>query len=333
MKQGVLIAASLGLAVLLLGALVIVAEIDTDILIAALSRVGWGNFLLIALSTTCILLLSAVKWKIVAERFWPESAHRPGGLFPYFFYTSLGTAVGQFLPLHASTIAVRGVGMRLNNRTPIMQSMVSSFVEQIFDVLVPLAFAVPALLMVLGHIGLPAFWASSVTLLAVCGPLVIVLLPRLLRVTDGPTSGSGRLARRVAWLRERCGPYVRKADARLLWQLYALSLIRFAVVAAATVFIAWAGEFDIAPASILVGLPLVMLSNLLVLTPAGAGIVEWTWSGLLFGLGVGFAAATEFALASRLLGIGTMLLLTVVLYLLRPLISVTRGLIRGTPAV
>jgi uncharacterized membrane protein YbhN (UPF0104 family) len=104
---------------------------------------------------------------------------------------------------------------------------------------------------------------------------------------------------------------------RLVAELLLVSTLRYLNLLARFLFAAWAVGAAISSTTIALALPPVMLSFVLGLTPAGLGIVEWGWVGVLALGGVEAEAAGGFALSARaaiLLGVLTVNLVAWILY-------------------
>jgi uncharacterized membrane protein YbhN (UPF0104 family) len=80
-----------------------------------------------------------------------------------------------------------------------------------------------------------------------------------------------------------------------------ISVLRFAVTAAMAGVTSWASGLPIGLPSLTIALPLVVLATAIPLTPAGLGVNEWTFVGVLSLLGAAAAVATQWALVNRIL--------------------------------
>lgn len=316
MKRFVLAIASLAVASLLLALLVWAGDIDIGLLVDSLMAIRTGPLALIALTTIMILGISAYKWKLVTKTLQPEASPSDGLPF-YFFYTCLGGVFGLVLPPHISNVIVRSIGLKLHHRVPLGHGASTSLIEQMFDLLIPAACAGPGLLFFFGLIRFQDFALLSMICVAGLALVAVVagstFLGWLARPERLPRAGTSRLAA----LRQAAHQYAGAIDRRLLVQLCLLSSVRFAVLGGRAMLIASALGFFIEPTHIWVSLPFVQLSFLVALTPASIGIAEWTWTGVLYGLGTGLAVATHFALLHRILSVAIVIAVTTVLWVLK----------------
>lgn len=112
-----------------------------------------------------------------------------------------------------------------------------------------------------------------------------------------------------------------------MFQLTGLSLLRYLLLAGlnVVVLVQLAPQAD--PLVLLAAFPLVQLLTALPVVPAGLGLVEMTWSGVLLTQGLGPAEVAGAALALRL--VTTAGFLAVVPVLLAPMLAGLRGRGRG----
>lgn len=329
LKQPLLAVGSLAFAGLLLAILIWAGDVETGLLLSAIAEIRPAPLALIGLTTVMILGLSAYKWKLVTETLRPEATPSPGLSF-YFFYTCLGGVFGLVLPPHVSSVVVRSIGLKLHHRMPVGHGASTSVIEQMFDLLIPVACAGPGLLYVFDLIAFRDFALLSLACAAGLALAAVVAGPRALGWLASPLGRPLDKARRLAALRQALRHYAGAVGRRLLAQLCLLSVFRFAVMGGRAVLIASAMGLLIEPAHLWVGLPFVQLSFLVALTPASIGIAEWTWSGVLYGLGTGLAVASQFALLHRIFSAGVVVALTALLWTLRLLRGITAKPAPGT---
>ena len=300
-------ALALLLAAVLLLALVRAAEVSAGELWAALSRPTAPYLAAIVLASLVHMGCSALKWRTVMRRVAPAESDAAGLRF-FMFYSCLGGALAQFLTVHLSTLLVRGLAARLHHRVPFARGAATSIYEQGFDVLVLLivGFATAAAL-ALGW----DLWAwlglVAVSLLAVAAGLGWLAGAAAQRAAGG--SGSvrrhlpfGRLGR---WLDQCLDSGV--LEARVLFSLYGLSLLRYLAMFARALLIAHSVGLAAPLADVTLAFPIVQASQIIALTPGSLGIVEWTWSGVLVAMGHGFTEVVGFALALRILAYASVL--------------------------
>ena len=103
------------------------------------------------------------------------------------------------------------------------------------------------------------------------------------------------------WLLDRTDRFVKMdlLGRPTLKALYWLSAIRFTGMLIRTMVVAMAFGPSISMASVAIAMPLVLLSNLIAITPGGLGIAEWGWTALLVLQGHALGDAGAFAIINR----------------------------------
>ena len=324
MNRSVSLIGSFGLAAALLLALVVLSEIDFRSLWQQVVQAHPGYLLLIVAAKAVIFALSAVKWKLINERVTAEPSSAPR-LFFYYTYTCLGGLLGQILPPHISSIAARSVGLRLHHKAPMLQGASTSLIEQVFDVLLPAACIGASLLFVIGLVSYNVFLLLVIVSIILVGGMIVWFGPQAAQWIGRREFTGGVISTRFVALRSALQHYSDQLDRRLMTQLYLLSAVRFALLAAQAALIVHATGLAVAVSDVLASLPLVQLSLLIAITPASIGIAEWTWSSLLYALGTSLTLASNYALLYRLLGAGAILLVTLVVWFFAMLGRVIRS--------
>jgi glycosyltransferase 2 family protein len=257
---------------------------------------------LVVLSTLLHFNLSALKWRVVTTQISPEIINSVSPMF-YLFYTSLGALFGQFIPLHISTMITRGIGLRLHQKEHLKRGLVSSVYEQGFDVLIPLILAIASILkllkivdlggwLVIAAISLGFLWLVAVTSTVRMLNLLANVLDRI-KLQLKPINSLRTLVHQIQ--------DTELLDNRLMTKIFLLAVIRYANLTLRAMLVALAVTLDIDVQHVLFVMPLVQISMLIPLTPGNLGVVEWTWTGILTGLGSTVASATVFGLGHRLL--------------------------------
>lgn len=274
---------------------------DVDYTIKSV-RLGW--LFLISLSTVLHFNLSAIKWRVVLNRVVNQDP------LPYTFflmYTTLGAALGQVLPVQLSVITSRSLATRIQNNS-FSSGFGSSFVEQVFDLLVPLALFFPGMIFVSkGAKDVSGWIGMAVFALVALGAMVFALVPRgvpaLAAFFARRKDGSG-IAARIApffyqylW-NEHQGRWF---HGRVMLILYSLSILRFGNLILRTWFVTQSLHLGVPLATLTMIMPGIILSNLIAITPGNIGVTEWTFVGLLALVGVNASAASLFSLTHRVL--------------------------------
>lgn len=228
------------------------------------------------------LVLAAQKWRRVEACL----AGNAPGLHYAVGITAIGWGLGQFLPVPVAAAMVRGLGNRAASRSARHGALASAW-EQLFDLAAALLLAAPAVAALM-HCSASAVTAGLAIAILI-GEAGAVGIPRLL----------GRLTRMEAKLSS-------PSLCRFLWRV---SLIRTAVLMVVTVVIAQAMRAEIPHYSIAEAVPPVIVAGVLSFVPAGIGVNEVSFVGLLGVAGVAAPVATGFALVNRLVQLAIALLL------------------------
>lgn len=245
-----------------------------DYWIAALRRVNPPLALAAGLAMAVNYMLAAKKWQRV-EACLSGSSHT---FVHAWAATAIGMGVGQLLPTVVSSALVRGLGNRVARRSGRHGAIASGW-EQLFDLAAAGLLAGPCIAaLLLGHIRL-AVIASAVALIA--GELWCV--------------GAARLMVRLARLNANL------ATPRLSKFLWRVSVLRIAILMAVTAVISRAFALNIPPWELATAVPAVVLASVLSFIPAGLGVNELTFVGLLGSAGTPVPVAAAFALLNRTL--------------------------------
>lgn len=240
----------------------------------------WAGIALAGMAVN--LVLAAQKWRRVEGCLAgkaPELRYAVG-------VTAIGWGLGQFLPVPVAAAMVRGLANRVASRSARHGALASAW-EQLFDLAAAILLAAPATaaLMHCRASGVVAGLAVAILI----GEVGAVWIPRVL----------GRVTRIEAEL-------ISPSLCRFLWRL---SLLRTAVLMVVTVVIAQAMRAGIPHYLIAEAVPPVIVAGVLSFVPAGIGVNEVSFVGLLGMAGVAASIATGFALVNRMLQLAIALLL------------------------
>jgi uncharacterized membrane protein YbhN (UPF0104 family) len=241
---------------------------------AALRRVNPGLAVAAGLAMAMNYMLAAKKW----QRVEASLSGSPHTFVHACAATAIGMGVGQLLPTVVSSALVRGLGNRAVSRSGRYGAIASGW-EQLFDLAVAGLLVGPCIAaLVLGLFRLAV--ATSVAAL-LAGELCCV--------------GAARLTVRLARLNANLAmPHLSK----FLWRV---SVVRIVVLMAVTVMISRAFALNIPPWELATAVPAVMLASVLSFIPAGLGVNELTFVGLLGSAGTPVPIAAAFALLNRTL--------------------------------
>ncbi|HZT05374.1 MAG TPA: lysylphosphatidylglycerol synthase transmembrane domain-containing protein [Steroidobacteraceae bacterium] len=245
-----------------------------DYVMAGLRRVDPKLAVAAGLAMAMNYMLGAKKWQRV-EASLSGSSHT---FVHACAATAIGMGVGQLLPTVVSSALVRGLGNRAVRRSARYGAIASGW-EQLFDLAVAGLLVGPSVAaLVFGHIRL-ALAASAAALLA--GETCCV--------------GAARLMVRLARLNANLAT---PSLSKFLWRV---SLMRIVVLMTVTAMIGRAFALNIPPWELATAVPAVVLASVLSFIPAGLGVNELTFVGLLGSAGTPVPVAAAFALLNRTL--------------------------------
>lgn len=269
---------------------------------AALSALpGWAFAAVIAI-TLANQLVGVARWRTAINWFTPLI---PRPSFREMFETTVwGSFLGQVLPPQVSMPLTRWAVSR--------NSWVvgTTLYEQLFDLVVLLAGSAGALLVF--AFALPsgiAFAVFLLTLLAGCLAIRIVFHGLLALALVYGESGlpMASLAKRAINPLEQA----RLAPASVLATLSAWSILRLGLLALRVVIVAAILLPGVNLSVVAAGYPVAGLAMALPIMPAGLGLAEWSWTGLLVLAGATGSASATAAISFRivnLVGLGALLI-------------------------
>lgn len=293
------VALSLALAVALLAVVVLATGMSLAELWASVRRVSLWQFLAVALLQGTIVWLAALKWILILRANGGQGLPLTSALGA----TAIGTLAGQVIPIQLATPALRAWIAKAHGISA-TRAVGTSLLEQVFEIIVLGAMAMAG---VLTHVaGLSLAQGGGLALAIAAGMTVFVgpglrLAHAVARVFSRQFGG---LFAGLAEGFERAG----RLPHRLMFQLTGLSLLRYVLLAGLNVvlLVRLAPQAD--PLVLLAAVPLVQLLTALPIVPAGLGLVEMTWSGLLMTQGLSPAEVAGTALALRLVSTAGFLL-------------------------
>jgi uncharacterized membrane protein YbhN (UPF0104 family) len=293
----------------------------------ALASGPWTMYAAVLLLTVLNQLAGAQKWRVAAARLADGGASY--ALRHAFETTVLGALLGQVVPIQLTTAMVRGImGEKAQGGARI--AVGATVYEQAFDLVVLLPAGVAGAFALL----LDCSTALSAGLMLTAAVGSIVVAPSLFDFARAVTAFTGRTCRgRAAHLLGRVSTALSGA-ARVptgtSLELGLLSLFRLGCMAARVAVIASALAPTADSASIALGYPTVGIIGALPVTPAGLGVVEWSWSGLLVHAGAPPADAVTAAISMRLINLLVLAVILLAVVALR--FTVRRPDSTGRPA-
>jgi hypothetical protein len=238
--------------------------------------------------------LAGEKWRLADRRLGRlDGSEMPRAT--YFAWTAIGVGIGQFVPTQLSLVLCRSLGSHLGGGFGLARGAGLTLYEQLFDLLVAGLFGL-ASLCVLAVAGDGTVWAAYALAASAAGWAFCAFALPLLARASAAARPFGRLGARLeTWSRSAL------LAPRLGQQLFALSMLRFAVLVMIAAVSAQAVPAEIPLWQLAAGLPLAVIGNALAITPGGLGLNEWGMSFALYAFGMPFATAAQWALVNRVL--------------------------------
>ena len=254
-------------------------------------------FVRLALLFALNSFLSSEKWRMTDH----VISHGEGNPLPRstaFGLTTMGVALGQFLPIQVSMSIARTLGTVLYGRA-LRRGTVATLFEQAFDLLVALLMIVASACTLLVHGGGPVWLAFGL-----CGALLGVSgVGSLMRLVNRL---AGRLtAKRTNWVRWRRTLFDFQQSGlfqeNLARPLTLISLARFVVLVLMTDQVSSGIHIAIPLWRLAAAVPFGLLAAVVGITPGGLGVSEAAYAAMLRLSGLSLVASMQWAIANRLL--------------------------------
>ena len=292
-------AAFLLLSLILVTCAVVWSGLDLRNLLQRLIETPHWLILCFVLLTGIQIAISAIKWRIVVDQLTPGQGPQE---FSFFLACSSASALlSQLLTTYVSSIVVRGWAGRRFHNMPVTRGAGSSVFEQFFDVIVLMCMAVATLVtwLVGGGAMVWVFLTGlSILIGLLCSTQLNHFVP-MLRNLHPKLAGHRMLQDDVGLARICSGPTV--------VALFGLSVLRYLVMLVRAPLVVLALGYSISTLDAAQGFTIVQTTQLAAFTPGNLGLQEWGWSGVLAFLGYGFEKPLEFALALRVIGLSSMI--------------------------
>jgi len=239
--------------------------------------------------TLGIALTSVSKWRLCLKSMGECCADRLGSLFYYFM---VGRVLGLVIPMEIGDFSVRTMSLKMDHRVSIGRASYSVYLDRTFDVIVSAILLVPSGLFILRVINsTAAFMIAGAAFLA--GYLCFAFFgPQTIR---GLAIGFGYIFRAICHipgLRGRVDPaaetraLVLSGSGAVASTLYLLSGLKFLWTSLRFASVALAIGLTVGIGDILLFAPGAQAALVFSVTPGGLGVVDWSWSGLLYRIGV-----------------------------------------------
>jgi uncharacterized protein (TIRG00374 family) len=257
-----------------------------------LGKIGTLSPLPLVLCFICtagIAVCSALKWKVAIRSMGETQATHLGSLLHYFM---IGRVLGLVVPMDVGDMAARTASLKMDHSMPIGRASYSVYLDRIFDVAVGGILFVPSVLFIVGavsaRVGIAvygvAFLAGLVSFVFLgrqTADFLLVLFHLLFRA-----------ACKIPGIRSRVDVEAERAlltassSRSVARTLYLLSGVKFLFTAMRFASIALAMRLGVGVVDMLLFAPGAQVAAVISFTPGGMGIVDWSWSGLLYKIGV-----------------------------------------------
>lgn len=274
----------------------------------------WSMYGTVLALTVINQLAGAERWRLAAAHLSDGAARHSRG--HAFETTALGAFLGQVVPIQLSTAMVRGM-LGAKTQGGARTAVGATVHEQAYDLVVLLPAAVAGAIALLGDWSI----AASAALMLAAVACAIAVAPQLFGAARAVAvfvrdRSHGRLARVLDVANTALfGASGVPRNASVVLGL--LSVVRAVCMAGRVVVIAAVLAPDADPVGVALGYPTVGIIGAMPLTPAGLGLVEWSWSGLLVHAGALPSAAATAAISMRLVNMMVLGVIMAVLVALR----------------
>lgn len=252
------------------------------------------------------ILLSNERWLLLSRADKHNSTVGVGRLV-LFLYSTMGSLLGQLLPMPIGMAVMREAMVRVHSFAPLGRTTIFTLHEYLFDLTIMACVSVVGWVVLSGVVSVAHVDAMLGFAIMVGCAFLIGLLALRSRL-----EGDGRNVDKVIMAAHLCQmlPRINLTD---IYLLAGISLLRLLFVMANIMILADYMWGDVSNWQLLVSYAIGQMSILLPLTPGGAGILELTWSQCFMLMGYSAPKAAEFVLVLRVYGgVGLVLLLAAV---------------------
>ncbi|MCD4755246.1 MAG: flippase-like domain-containing protein [Deltaproteobacteria bacterium] len=264
-----------------------------------LHEINLSFAVLIFASTFFHFWITGVKWRIVTQKITSISQTNTN----FFLYSSLTGLLSQAIPLQFCVLFVRTLATRWHDNLSLKKGAASAVYDQFFDLLIPLLILGPGLLYIFNAVDKMIFVVITSILFLIlllfisfAGEQIII---RLLKFGALLPYVGTHLKKKVQDLQINNREGILAPGTIAI--IFFLSLIRYINLLLRYYVVSLAIGADISFFQVTAAMPAIHLSIILPITPAGLGVAEWGWVGILSFMGTGLDDATSFALFARIL--------------------------------
>lgn len=239
--------------------------------------------------TAGIAISSALKWKVSIGSTGERRSLPLGSLIHYFM---IGRVLGLVVPMDVGDFAARTASLKMDHSIPIGRASYSVYLDRAFDVVVAGILLVPSILFIVGNVsvgvGIAIYclaFLAGMTCFVFFGKQTTDLLHVLFHLIFKAVCRIPGLRNKVDADAERA-MLAAPSSSSVARRLYLLSGLKFLFTATRFASIALAMRLAVGAVEMLLFAPGAQFAAVFSFTPGGMGIVDWSWSGLLYKIGV-----------------------------------------------
>ena len=256
-----------------------------------------------AAGTLGVAVCAALKWWISLRAMGETGAAHFGSLLHYFM---IGRAIGLVIPMDISDLGVRTMSLKMDHSVSVKRASYSVYLDRAFDLIVTVIFLAPSVLFIAGTVSARLCVALYAAVFAV-GFLCFVFLGRQsMRALQWFFQLLFKLVCRIPWVGRRVGgesnvDWLDSAGiAHIAPGLFLISGAKLMCMVLRYYSIAVAIGITLSFEDVTAFVPSAQFAALFALTPGGLGIADWSWSGLLYKIGVGKQSIVPYLISLRL---------------------------------
>lgn len=291
---------------LLLGVLMVIAIISlarltwTDVLSSLSAIPAWGYALFFGMYFVHLFLVSC-RWSVIVRMVNGGGSYTPG----FFYYNIALAQMARLLPLsHIAGFGTKILSLKVDANTPVSRGLHCGMVEAIFNLFAIFLLIATGLIINLGG-GSPGSCLLAASGAAICIAVFILKFDLLLRILFW-------FVRKLSTLAGHILPFpgwfdsVRKVvddihfSPRQVTKILTYTLSFYAIGLSRALFLLWLLGIDVAAVDFYAMYSFSLIASLVGITPAGLGVVELGWMGILLHLGVSAELAASYALVKRI---------------------------------
>ena len=315
------------------------------LLIASLLRVGDWSLIrdlrhadlawvsLGAILTGLMALIASVKWQRILGCI---SSVMPN-LMRMFVVTTTGMAAGLVLPQELGGFVVKSAWLWEDEDVSRSRGLVSIFIDRVVDLLLVVIMTLPMIGVLAGCISQPQASAMAVTLVVLLAGSASAsstllrgsIFPSLLHKLIG-TLSQVRQFSSYSILLERLAAQEVQWDVESFLVIYTLAVARLAVLIGRAYVLGLAVSVEVPFGWLVLVVPLVQMTAVVPITPAGLGVAEFSWYAVLQLIGINNAQAMLFVISQRIFDFLSVLLVALLAVLVGRVFSPTRVLTSTT---